>query len=272
MLSCPAGDVSMLSGLRDKLQSGRQSLGKRMFKRGQGKAAGASPSKDTLKNTVHVSGPGGASVCLDTAGFASPDAADVAFAAANRYSARGKPSGCHQLPLEPCTPSSLDSSPFLPSLPLPVSVIVCVQEMQDALASSEEEKNALKRQLAKLSKKYAQVTQAAAHTAGIVAGAQAMQRAAEGGGGGSDGEAEEEAAALAAAAAAMGNGHDKDEELEVGTALYCPVVHCTERCFLLLFFSSACLHSPPDCHFLPDCLPCGCPACPVRATTLPAPP
>ena len=181
MLSCPAGDVSMLSGLRDKLQSGRQSLGKRMFKRGQGKAAGASPSKDTLKNTVHVSGPGGASVCLDTAGFASPDAADVAFAAANRYSARGKPSGCHQLPLEPCTPSSLDSSPFLPSLPLPVSVIVCVQEMQDALASSEEEKNALKRQLAKLSKKYAQVTQAAAHTAGIVAGAQAMQRAAEGG-------------------------------------------------------------------------------------------
>lgn len=90
--------------------------------------------------------------------------------------------------------------------------------MQDALASSEEEKNALKRQLAKLSKKYAQVTQAAAHTAGIVAGAQAMQRsAAEGGEGGSeDGEAEE-AAALAAAAAAVGNGHDKDAELEVGT-------------------------------------------------------
>ena len=48
--------MSTLSGLRDKLQSGRQSLGKRIFKRGQGKAAGASPSKDTLKNTVHVSG------------------------------------------------------------------------------------------------------------------------------------------------------------------------------------------------------------------------
>jgi hypothetical protein len=112
-------------------------------------------------------------------------------------------------------------------------MIVCVQEMQDALASSEEEKNALKRQLAKLSKKYAQVTQAAAHTAGIVAGAQAMQRASEGGGGGgSNGEGEEEEAALAAAAAAMGNGHDKDEELEVGTALHCPVLHC----FILLPF------------------------------------
>ena len=110
-------------------------------------------------------------------------------------------------------------------------MIVCVQEMQDALASSEEEKNALKRQLAKLSKKYVQVTQAAAHTAGIVAGAQAMQRASEGGGG-SDGEGDEEAAALAAAAASMGNGHDKDEELEVGTALHCPVLHC----FLLLPF------------------------------------
>jgi hypothetical protein len=34
------------------------------------------------------------------------------------------------------------------------------QEMQDALSSSEEEKNALKRQLAKLSKKYQQVRQA----------------------------------------------------------------------------------------------------------------
>lgn len=35
-----------------------------------------------------------------------------------------------------------------------------LQEMQDALSSSEEEKNALKRQLAKLSKKYQQVRQA----------------------------------------------------------------------------------------------------------------
>lgn len=34
---------------------------------------------------------------------------------------------------------------------------LCLQEMQDALTSSEEEKNALKRQLAKLSKKYQQV-------------------------------------------------------------------------------------------------------------------
>ncbi len=45
----------------------------------------------------------------------------------------------------------------------PVADTVCpppdlpVQEMQDALTSSEEEKNALKRQLAKLSKKYQQV-------------------------------------------------------------------------------------------------------------------
>jgi hypothetical protein len=79
LLACsPAGDVSVLSGLKESLAKGRHSLSKRMFKK-----KGASPSKDTLKHTVH--------------------------------------------------------------------------EMQDALTSSEEEKNALKRQLAKLSKKYQQV-------------------------------------------------------------------------------------------------------------------
>ncbi|PSC71814.1 hypothetical protein C2E20_4927 [Micractinium conductrix] len=96
------GDVSVLSGLKDKLASGRHSLSKRMFSKRGAPAKGGSPSKDTLRNTVH--------------------------------------------------------------------------EMQDALTSSEEEKNALKRQLAKLSKKYQQVAQQAAHTAGIVAGAAAMQR------------------------------------------------------------------------------------------------
>ncbi|KAL4436325.1 hypothetical protein ABPG77_009887 [Micractinium sp. CCAP 211/92] len=94
------GDVSVLSGLKERLAAGRHSLSKRMFKRQQTK--GHSPSKGELKTTVH--------------------------------------------------------------------------EMQDQLASSEEERNALKRQLAKLTKKYQQVQQQAAHAAGIVAGAQAMGR------------------------------------------------------------------------------------------------
>ncbi|KAL4420581.1 hypothetical protein ABPG75_010237 [Micractinium tetrahymenae] len=93
------GDVSVLSGLKERLAAGRQSLSKRMFKR---QVKGHSPSKGELKTTVH--------------------------------------------------------------------------EMQDQLMSSEEEKNALKRQLAKLTKKYQQVQQQAAHAAGIMAGAQAMAR------------------------------------------------------------------------------------------------
>lgn len=48
------GDVSVLSGFKDSIAKGRNSLSKRMFKRG-GAKAGASPSKDTLKHTVHVS-------------------------------------------------------------------------------------------------------------------------------------------------------------------------------------------------------------------------
>lgn len=50
----------MLSGLKDSLSKGRTSLGKRMFKRGGkdkggGAPGGASPRKDTLQTTVHVS-------------------------------------------------------------------------------------------------------------------------------------------------------------------------------------------------------------------------
>lgn len=48
----PAGDVSVLSGLKERLAAGRHSLSKRMFKR---HAKGVSPSKDALKTTVHVS-------------------------------------------------------------------------------------------------------------------------------------------------------------------------------------------------------------------------
>lgn len=44
-----AGDVSVLSGLKESLSKGRHSLSKRFKKKG------ASPSKDTLKHTVHVS-------------------------------------------------------------------------------------------------------------------------------------------------------------------------------------------------------------------------
>ena len=49
------GDVSVLSGLKDKLASGRHSLSKRMFSKRGAPAKGGSPSKDTLRNTVHVS-------------------------------------------------------------------------------------------------------------------------------------------------------------------------------------------------------------------------
>lgn len=122
-----SGDVTVLSGLKERLSAGRQSLSKRMFKR-QPKG-GVSPSKDSLKTTMH--------------------------------------------------------------------------EMQDALMSSEEEKNALKRQLAKLSKKYQQMTQQAAHTAGIVAGAQAMQACA-----GESGDPSPEASL-------NGVGLDEDGELEL---------------------------------------------------------
>lgn len=117
------GDVSLLQGMKDKMQAGRNSLSKRMFKRQASKAP--SGTKDAQKTA----------------------------------------------------------------------------DMQSALSSSEEEKNALKRQLAKLSKKYQQVQQQAAHAAGIVAGAQAMQDR-----GSFDSSGSGEAAA---------NGHDEDGELEL---------------------------------------------------------
>ena len=95
---------------------------------------------------------------------------------------------------------------------LPAPLLSLPQEMQDALTSCEEEKNALKRQLAKLSKKYQAVTAAAAHTAGIVAGAQAVQLQQRQ-------EAEEPSAAASDETESAGDLallHDDDSELEVG--------------------------------------------------------
>lgn len=145
----PAGDVSVLSGLKESLAKGRHSLSKRMFKK-----KGVSPSKDTLKHTVHVSH----CRCRCWLGLLAAWQPERIYAqqaaAVRRRAATGALTGGAQLsrtqpPPCLCEPAVTLHAPFTP--------ITCVQEMQDALTSSEEEKNALKRQLAKLSKKYQQV-------------------------------------------------------------------------------------------------------------------
>lgn len=143
----------MLSGLKERLAAGRHSLSKRMFKR---QPKGHSPSKGELKTTVHVRG---------------PSARPCQGGSAAEPSRQRPMPGClcaRRRPSTSCPLRSVGQSPApdglswrpLPSLPVfpPSSgwAPLPLQEMQDQLTSSEEEKNALKRQLAKLTKKYQQ--------------------------------------------------------------------------------------------------------------------